>query len=232
MTIIEDIVASGCEPIPPVIIVQGKHHMESWYRDKLKGRELVLLSENGFTTDRLAMRFLHHFIEHTKAGPDQPYKLLLMDNHGSHRTPEFILLAIRNHVIPVAFPAHLTHVMQPLDVGVFQPYKHWHNKAIQYAIANLDFEYTIASFLRDLADVWAQTFTKGTIKDAFRKAGMWPPNIQAVKTAMQKYVREAPIAKEPDLPTIPCTPQTLRQVEYIMITTIQTRLKTLISSKK
>jgi hypothetical protein len=103
--------------------------------------------------------------------------------------------------------------MQPLDVGVFQPYKHWHNKAIQYAIANLDFEYTIASFLRDLADVWAQTFTKGTIKDAFRKAGMWPPNIQAVKTAMQKYVREAPIAKEPDLPTIPCTPQTLRQVE-------------------
>ena len=152
ITIIEDISADGREPIPPVIIIQGKHHMESWYRDRLEGKELVLLSENGFTTDALAIRFLQHFIQHTSAGLDQPYKLLLMDNHGSHRTPEFILLARANNIVPFSFPAHLTHCMQPLDVGVFQPYKHWHNKAIQYSIENLDFEnldfeYSISSFL-------------------------------------------------------------------------------------
>ena len=103
--------------------------MESWYRDKLSGGELVLLSENGFTTDALAIRFLQHFIQRA---PDQLYKMLLMDNHGSHRTPQFILLARWNNIIPYSFPAHLTHCIQPLDVGVFQPYKHWHNKAILY----------------------------------------------------------------------------------------------------
>ena len=124
--------------------------MESWYREGLKGGELVLLSENGFTTHEIAIQFLDHFIKHTNAGPDKPWKMLLFDNHGSHKTPQFILKCIRNHIVPRGFHAHLTHVMQPLDVGVFQPYKHWHNVAIQLAMERLDFDYNISSFLRDL----------------------------------------------------------------------------------
>jgi uncharacterized surface protein with fasciclin (FAS1) repeats len=215
VTVIESICASGAPPIPPVIIVQGKHHIESWYRDNLIGDELLLLSENGFTTDVLTFRYLEHFIEHTKASPSQPYKLLLMDNHGSHLTPYFILHALRHNVVPLSFLPHLTHVMQPLDVGCFQPYKHWHNKAVNFAIAMLEFDYTIASFLRDLAEVRACTFTKHTIKEAFRKSGMWPPRV-LVKAAMAKFVREkeAPLP-EPKLPIllVPCTPKTIRQVE-------------------
>jgi hypothetical protein len=40
----------------------GQHHMQSWYQDKLKGQELVLLSENGFTRDGLSLRYVDHFI--------------------------------------------------------------------------------------------------------------------------------------------------------------------------
>jgi hypothetical protein len=105
------------------------------------------LIKSGFTNDQLTFRFLQHFIEHTKAGPREPSKLLLMDNHGSHLTPEFILLARRNNVIPFSFPAHLTHCMQPCDAGIFQPMKHWHDKAIQHALETLDFDYTISSLL-------------------------------------------------------------------------------------
>ena len=65
--------------------------MESWYRDRKHQNELVLLSENGFTTDQLTFRFLEHFIAHTEAGPRAEPKLLLMDNHNSHITPDFIL---------------------------------------------------------------------------------------------------------------------------------------------
>ena len=93
--------------------------MDSWYRERLHQKEVILLSDSGFTTDQLTFRFLQHFIEHTKAGPHELPKLLLMDNHGSHITPEFILLANRNNVIPFSFPAHLTHCMQPCDVGIF-----------------------------------------------------------------------------------------------------------------
>jgi hypothetical protein len=102
--------------------------MESWYRDRKHQNELVLLSETAFTTDQLTFRFLEHFITHTKASPREEPKLLLMDNRNSHITPEFILLANRNNVIPFSFPAHLTHCMQPCDVGVFRAMKHWHTR--------------------------------------------------------------------------------------------------------
>jgi hypothetical protein len=67
--------------------------MDSWYQDKLKGGKKVLLSETGFTSDELALEYLQYFIQHTSAIPRGPFILLLMDNHGSHRTPQFILLA-------------------------------------------------------------------------------------------------------------------------------------------
>ena len=123
ITVIESICAIGKEHLP-VIIVQGRQHIESWYNEKLSGDELVLLSDLGYTNSELAMIFLEHFIKHTGAGPDKSKKVLLMDSHISHTTLEFVLRATEMNIHPYPFPSHLTHVMQPLDVGVFQPYKH------------------------------------------------------------------------------------------------------------
>ena len=43
--------------------------------------------------------------------------------------------------------------MQPLDVGVFQPYKHWHDMAIQDALLEFNVEYTLQRFLADLSKI-------------------------------------------------------------------------------
>jgi hypothetical protein len=61
---------------------------------------------------------------HTNAGLDKPLKVLLIDRHGSYMDPEFTLKATAHNIHLYPFPRHLTHVLQPLDVGVFQPYKH------------------------------------------------------------------------------------------------------------
>jgi DDE superfamily endonuclease len=87
-------------------------------------------------------------------------------------TPEFVLLATRNNIVPFSFPAHLTHCMQPLDVGIFQVYKHWHNRAIQSALETLDFDYTVSSFFQDLSEMHFKPFTKQIVKGAFAKSGM------------------------------------------------------------
>jgi hypothetical protein len=203
--------------------------MDSWYRDQLHQNELILLSESGFTTDQLTLRFLEHFIQHTGAGRDQPPKFLLMDNHGSHLTPEFIDLATRNNIVLFSFPAHLTHCMQPCDVGIFQTIKHWHNKAIQYALENLDFDYTISSFLRDLPDIRSQTLKKTTIKHAFKEAGMWPVNAQKVLQKMSKYMKES--TPEPALPALlPSeTPRTTQEFR-VKWSTLQPKLHNQLSS--
>jgi hypothetical protein len=123
ITMIETICAIGTYT-PLIIIVQGRQHMESWYHENLTSNELVLLSDSGYTNNELAMLYLEHLIQHTNAGPNHPKKVLLMDSHTSHTSPEFIIRATSMNIHPYPFPSHLTHCMQPLNVSVFRPYKH------------------------------------------------------------------------------------------------------------
>ena len=126
-----------------------------------------------------------------------------MDGHGSHVLLDFALLARKNNVVLLTFPAHLTHCIQPLDVRVFQPYKHWHNKAVQRATESLDFDYSIGSFFRDLPQIRSQAFTKFTIRSAFKKSGMYLLCKSVTFKLMNKYAKELEIKlPEPDLPKL------------------------------
>jgi hypothetical protein len=172
------------------------------------------------------MLFLEHFIKHTDAGPNKPRKVLLMDSHTSHTTPEFVLRATEMNIHPYPFPSHLTHCMQPLDVGVFQPYKHWHKKAVQHAMRNLDVDYNIASFFRDLTEIRTNTFKKGTILGAFREAGMWPINSKEALKKMRVYALPE---RPPDPPEIPRTPTRFMHSE-LKLQHWQTKISHLLSS--
>jgi hypothetical protein len=191
ITIIEAVSAIG-KATPPVLIIPGKVHMDSWYHESLHGTELILLSETGFINDTLAMEWLEHFILHTESTPNSELKLLLLDSHPSHHTPEFIIRAKEHNIHLYAFPSHLTHILQPLDVGIFQPYKHWHKEAVHTAVRNLDLEYTLHSFMRDLPKIREQTFKESTIKHAFTKAGIWPINCTLAITKLRKYSKPQP----------------------------------------
>ena len=96
----------------------------------------------------------------------------MFDGHGSHTTPEFDELALSTNVILHQYPPYLTHILQPLDVGVFQPYKHWHKKAVYKAIRTLQYKYNYTCFLRDLTSIRRKTFTESTIISAFQKSGI------------------------------------------------------------
>jgi hypothetical protein len=105
-------------------------------------------------------------------------------------------------------------VLQPLDVGVFQPYKHWHTKAVQHAMRNLNLDYNIASFMRDLLEIRAETFKKSTIHSAFQKAGIWPISCKVAIAKMKVY---SPPKAPVELPTLPQTPTRFRHTEYSLI---------------
>ena len=204
--------------------------MADWYTPEWHPDTKVITSEKGFTTNEIAIEFLRHYITHSNASPNATeWKLLLMDNHGSHDTPAFLELALENKILPYPLIPHLTHCMQPLDVGIFQPYKHWHDVAIKEALASLDVEYGLRSFLRDLNWVRAQTFKKSTIRSAFRKSGMWPPNskecLSQLKTFNPPKEKEDPYS----LPALPRTPQKAMEVEAT-IGKWENKLETLMSS--
>jgi hypothetical protein len=83
-----------------------------------------VLSDSRYTNKEISLIYLDHIILHTNARLDKPLKVLLMDQHSSHIDSKFILKAIAHNIHPYPFPRHLTYILQPLNVGVFQPYKH------------------------------------------------------------------------------------------------------------
>jgi len=54
---------------------------------------------------------------------DVKRRLLLLDGHGSHLTARFVAFCIGKSIDLVVLPAHTSHLLQPLDVGVFSPLK-------------------------------------------------------------------------------------------------------------
>ena len=213
---IETIIANGTT-IPPMIIIQERVHMENWYTDKLDDNVQVVLSDSGYINSELALIYLDYLIKHTNAGIDKPTKVLLMDQHRSYMDNDFIIKATANNIHPFPFPRYLTHVLQPLDVGVFHPYKHWHKRAVQHAMRNLDIDYNVASFLRDLGEIRDDTFKRGTILGAFRKAGIWPISCDIAIEKMKIYAPPELPSIEPQLPAlpiIPTTPKRYSQAEH------------------
>ncbi|KFY86473.1 hypothetical protein V500_07602 [Pseudogymnoascus sp. VKM F-4518 (FW-2643)] len=207
ITIIEAVSARGQE-IAPVLVVPGKIHMESWYPENLGGNELILLSETGYSNSQLALRWLQHFIELTAPHDPGNPKVLLLDSHVSHTSPEFVIMAAKYHIILWAFPSHLTHVLQPLDVGIFQPYKHWHRQAVLRAIREVDITYNLPLFMRDFPQIRERTFKESTIQSAFQKAGIWPISCNTALEKLRTYSKP----RQPTQPTTPTLPRPITPI--------------------
>jgi hypothetical protein len=76
-------------------------------------------------------------------------------------------------------------------VAVFQPYKHWHNKAIKNATRYSDGSYGIADFLYNLPRIRDDTFKKNTILNRFRESGLWPVCPENTFKKMKVYLEPA-----------------------------------------
>ena len=174
LTIIETICADGHLPPPPVVICPGEEIMENWIHDNLTGAEVIAVLQTGHTNEKVALAWLTHFIRHAGAGPNKHWRIVLLDGHITHCQDDFIIKCHENHIVPYQFSSHLTHVLQPLDVGVFRPWKHYHNMAIYDTLHSLDMEYTISSFFQDLNTICKKTFQPSTINNSFIESGMFP----------------------------------------------------------
>jgi len=175
------------EIIPPYIIINGKRRMDNWFNTNLDLDTIIDISDTGYTNNRIGVDFLKHFIKHTESSSTSRYKMLLFDSAESYETDEFKQLSRDYNIILFRYPPHLTHLIQLLDVGCFQSYKHWHDRAVHFAVRHLELGYNTSSFLRDLLEIRNLTFTPKTIISSFKKAGMWPPDLKVVLNKMKSY---------------------------------------------
>jgi hypothetical protein len=117
--------------LPPFIIFQGKKILQGWAGEVQDKRTCLAVSENGWTDHSLALEWLQHFHTITEPRRVSKYRLLLMDGHSSHVTLEFVEFCQDHDIIPLCLPPHSTHILQPLDVGIFGPLATAYRTAIQ-----------------------------------------------------------------------------------------------------
>ena len=107
--------------------------------------------------------------------------LLIEDGHGSHISIELIELARANEVYLLCLPAHTTHILQPLDVGVFKSFKTFFSKACHKYLTKHPGRVITADVIASLiVEVWPQSMTPLNIMGGFRKCGIYPLNPGAV----------------------------------------------------
>lgn len=104
--------------------------------------------------------------------------VLIQDGHTSHMSIKLIELARANDVHLLCLPAHTTYILQPLDVGVFKPFKTYFSKACTSYLLTNDM---IASLV---ATAWANTFSPNNIMGGFRKTGIFPINLGVIDDKM------------------------------------------------
>lgn len=135
---------------------------------------MVAVSDNGWTTDELGFAWLQHFNSHTETRTTGTYRLLILDGHSSHATPEFDKYCAENKIITLCMPPHTSHLLQPLDVGCFSPLKRAYGRQVNELARQSVFHIDKEEFLQIYPGIKRTVLTEQNIQAGFRATGLVP----------------------------------------------------------
>jgi hypothetical protein len=185
-TVIECINAKGwC--IPPFVIVQGAYHLANWTTESgFPPSWIIKPTPNGWTDNETGLDWIRHFDKHTKQRAKGVYRMLILDGHESHVSAEFEQYCKEHNIIPISMPPHSSHLLQPLDVGLFSPLKRAYGDEINLFIRASINHITKSEFFVAFKAAHDKIFTKENIKSGFRGAGIspWDPDSVILKLDM------------------------------------------------
>jgi hypothetical protein len=121
ITAVECICADGSS-IPPMLILQGEVLLEKYFDNSLDDDTLIAANATAYMNQGLGLKWITHF--HNMTFKKTKGKWRMLDGHGSHTSEELTLYYWEHKIIPFQLPSHSSHILQPLDVGIFQTLKH------------------------------------------------------------------------------------------------------------
>ena len=149
--------------IAPMIIIKGAVVQARWFADLQNGDIAIGVSDLGYSNDILSFQWLQYWNWLSKKIQRGTYHLLIIDGYESHLSVQFVRYCEMEKIILLHLPPHSTHFLQPLNVVIFQQWKHWHAEAIDQGIGEFDRQ----TFLANIESIRNTTFSKGNVKSAF-----------------------------------------------------------------
>lgn len=169
------IVSAIGSSLPPVFVYPRIRNVDE-YLIEGPTSSIAIGNKSGWMTTDLFIDVLKHIVQHTKCSKENKV-LLLIDNHESHTSVSAILFCRENGIVLLSFPPHTTHRLQPLDVGIYGPFK------MKLAIAFNDWMLShpgrviTIKHISKLANIaYLNSFTPNNIIGSFKNTGIWPLN--------------------------------------------------------
>jgi len=163
--------------LPPLVIYKGAKRYIWWYQhldpDSEAGEYLFEISPKGRTNRKLGMEWLKQFdhVTQSRVTATSPYRLLIIDGHDSHITLEFVKYCDEVNIKAYCLLPPSTHLLQPLDVGLFSPLQKAYGKAVDRTTRFSFFTIRKGDFLPLLVEAREATYPKENIAAGWRGAG-------------------------------------------------------------
>lgn len=186
--------------LPPIFVYPRIRNPSEYLSEGAPTGSVALGNKSGWMTSELFLEVLKHIVHHTKCTDDNKI-LLLLDNHESHISIEAIRYCKCNGIVLLSFPPHTTHRLQPLDVGVYAPFKTYLATAFNdWMLAHPGQAITIRNISYLANKAYENAFSVKNIQSAFKKTGLWPPDRLVFKETdfTSSMVTDRPLASDND----------------------------------
>ena len=124
----------------------------------------------------MGLDWIKYFNIYTKNCSTSTYQMLIIDGHRSYMSIEFDDYCKFNNIIIISISAHSSHLLQPLDVGIFSSLKTVYGHQINLFIqASINHIIKLEFFIVYLA-IYNKIFIKKNIKKVFKKTDILSQN--------------------------------------------------------
>ena len=150
VTAVEAVNATGSS-IDPFLIAARKVLQELSFDTAIADETLVGVTESCYINEEKAFEWIKYFERLTRPLTPNEWRLLLCGNYSSHTFFELCEYAEQHYIVAIGLPPHRSYLIQPLDVVLFQPYKHWHKQAVLRATRTGCTKFTLIEFFNAIS---------------------------------------------------------------------------------
>jgi len=179
VTIMEAI-SGGAKVLPPLIIFKANAHLMGHHTNidiEEKEDAFFATSPKGYTNTDITFQWFQEVFEPRTRPMNgiNHHRILALDCHSTHvENYEFIKYAIDHNMHLLCLPSHSTHVLQPLDVGIFSPLTTYYKQELEDRVSQQGPHGTIkkGDIFPMLQRARQKTFQPETIRSAWRASGL------------------------------------------------------------
>ena len=168
--------------MPPMFIIKGKtkRSLAGFQSADCPQDSVFTIQKNAWQENTICEEWFEEvFLKH--CGNERP-QLLIWDSHSSHEALSLLEVARENNIFFLAFPPHTTHILCPLDVGIFSPFKRAYNKyCTQFMSESPENTINKSTICNLITKAYQSTFTRTNIVSSFEATGLFPLNPSAIK---------------------------------------------------